>query len=299
MKRLTLTLSLGLLLGATAFAGSGTSGGGARIESMFRVRAYELISKVGRSPGAESLCSSAAMREALETSTVRVVDTLMDGDTTVDRALDAWTVPGDIQLKTASWEKYAVGDRAPEDKSLDGLIIHEVYRATGTCDDNRFVISQKVIDLIYSNALQPRTSQMLTFKYKGTISTSYSKQGGIHRTKMVMCDAPISEASLNDDINCLEFLEYGDGYSKGKGNVWHGKLEKNIDSQPQTEFAIYFPGIEAETPEFGFDLPTSHKDKIKTLYGMASVSKPFYLMVDEDTGSISYGLNPERLVTLP
>lgn len=145
-------LGLSAILGSVApicfAAGNEGSGGGAQIESAFRIRAYELISRIAATPAADALCPASTMQDALEGTKIRVVDQLVDPQThqpITNQKLDAWTTSGEMQLKQASWARFLNFPILVSGKSVDVLILHEVYRATaGKCDDNNFKISDKI-----------------------------------------------------------------------------------------------------------------------------------------------------------
>ena len=141
-------------LGMPSFAQSGASGGGAEIESAFRLRGTELIRAITGNPVAEAKCSTQVMQASLEKSKIRIVDVLVNTDTGLKithQKLDAWTKVGDIQLLSESWEKFFTERRLQNGKSVDALILHEIYRSTGICDDESFKISANVMQLLNLN----------------------------------------------------------------------------------------------------------------------------------------------------
>ena len=86
---------------ARSDAGNSVGGGGAQIESAFRLRAGELIQKITKQSQANSICSADLLEKTLSSTKVRVVPHLVDPYTKkaiTGQKLDAWTVPGDIQL---------------------------------------------------------------------------------------------------------------------------------------------------------------------------------------------------------
>jgi hypothetical protein len=155
---------------ASAGEGGGTSvgGGGAQIEASFRLKAYGLIQRIGEKADANALCSAQVMRAALDQTKISVVPKLIDPATgkPIALILDAWTVPNHIQLLQESWQNmigvYSHPFRLKE--SVEVLILHEIYRSTGTCDDDRFTISQKAYSLISGQA-RSNYSEAFTFSY--------------------------------------------------------------------------------------------------------------------------------------
>lgn len=135
-----------------AFAGNEGSGGGSEIESTFRLRASILIDEVAKSREADKLCSSENLRSSLDKTRIEIVEKLINPAThrPVSRSLDAWTSPGEIQLLRSSWVSYFDSSYIPSNgKSIDALILHEVYRATaGKCLDDRFVLTSRVLPLL-------------------------------------------------------------------------------------------------------------------------------------------------------
>jgi hypothetical protein len=142
-------------LNTMALTGGGDgSGGGGRIEALFRSRAYSMISKIAKTPEADSLCPAAIIRSSFEKTKIRIVTQLTNpatGKPIDEVGLDAWTVPGDMQLLGSSWSANFAGAYYT-DSGITTLILHEIYRSTGgICDDENFKISAAVADLIAFN----------------------------------------------------------------------------------------------------------------------------------------------------
>ncbi len=104
-----IVLIIFILTTQSSFANVGQNGGGgSRLESAFRLTAFELIHQISKNSVANSLCSAQTMRAGLDQSKINVVDILIDLDTghpTLDQHLDAWTRPGNIQLRLSAWIK--------------------------------------------------------------------------------------------------------------------------------------------------------------------------------------------------
>lgn len=158
-------------LARAADPGVGAGGGGAQIESAYRLRAYDLINKIGNVPAADSLCSSDVMLSALESTKIRVVDQLIDLDTNLrikDQKLDAWTTShlSDMQLLGNKWDSFLNGNVTKfNGRSIDVLALHEVYRATRTCNDEGFAISDKIPGLL---KMPTKYSRIFKFTYPST-----------------------------------------------------------------------------------------------------------------------------------
>jgi|GEM_PF-6375908 len=159
-------LVFGLTFASTANAGV-DGGGGAQIESAFRLRAYGLIAKIADNAQATQFCSATTLQNALDHAKIDIVRELLNPQTgrPITQILDAWTIPGDIQLLQRSWQNL-VGTNASGNtsKSVDQLILHEVYRATGSCDDEQFKISDRVFGYLSGDPIG-NYSEVFTFKY--------------------------------------------------------------------------------------------------------------------------------------
>lgn len=168
-----LILVILIMSGIHAFAGN-DGGGGSRIESAFRLTATELIEQISKNKGANTLCVSSIIQGGLNTSKIRVVDTLMDLNTgkAVTDHYDAWTRPGTIQLKRKVWFNYLKGsDRY--DSDIYALILHELYRTTKSCDDDTGALSTAVIRLLREpgqngGTLDSTYLKLFAFKYQAT-----------------------------------------------------------------------------------------------------------------------------------
>jgi len=154
LKNILLVLVSALPLLAHARGGE-SGGGGAQIESAFRIRARDLISQIDHNSAANALCSSQVLLAALDNTDIRVVDKLAGA--THDGSFDAWTVPGSagkpgkMQLLKSSWDGFVNNTSATfAGHSVDILILHEVYRATQSCNDERFVLSDQIPALLGS-----------------------------------------------------------------------------------------------------------------------------------------------------
>ncbi len=210
-----------LAVSMPAFAGSPGAkegGGGAQIEAAFRLRGYSMIADIADNPRANLMCPATLLRHALDHSTIKIVDQLVNPYTgkPVSPMLDAWTIPGYIQLKQSSWE-FLVSPFAPpyvHGRSVNMLILHELYRATGRCNDNNFRISERVIPLITNGGDISTYSESFTFKYLycRTYSTGphfYSlypnrQAGNCDNGSLAVCNKPINILKANGSIVCLD-----------------------------------------------------------------------------------------------
>lgn len=150
-----LTMFSGATLAQPRGGGSEGGGGGSRIESAFRVAALSLINEIAANAYANDLCPADLLRSRLNSARILVVGGLVDPhtghsvETGIDlntggqwrRHLDAWTVPGLIQLKASSWQ---MDLRPPRTQELETLILHEIYRLTDSCNDDTGALSVEV-----------------------------------------------------------------------------------------------------------------------------------------------------------
>ena len=149
LTTILMSISLTAMPGfAIAEVGGSNGGGGAQIESAFRLRANELIAKVAANPTANALCTATAMKEALLNTTIRVTKEIDDprGRCKADQLFDACSYPGDMQLKHDSWLRFFDETKTrPEDRSVEALILHEVYRVTRDCNDEGFRLTDEAL----------------------------------------------------------------------------------------------------------------------------------------------------------
>jgi hypothetical protein len=166
---LTTAFFYGVFMSATATAAGQNGGGGAQIDAAFRTTGYSLIARIGANPAANAYCDATTLQSALDKSNVRIVDRLVNPKTNepITENLDAWTIPGDIQLLKSSWSGFVgpnslIGEAR---RSIGALIIHEIYRATGVCNDDRFRITDRIFQLINGGELVHKNfSEGFTFK---------------------------------------------------------------------------------------------------------------------------------------
>lgn len=142
------TISFSSLVGGLAYAkntdgrtvvlaanGNSSGGGGSELEAKFRIDLVgELITKVRKHKSANLLCSADLLQETMNSTQVRFVDRLVDPTThqpLMDQKLDAYTVPGDIQLLLSSWTQFLTSGYRSSSRPVQALALHEVYRATG------------------------------------------------------------------------------------------------------------------------------------------------------------------------
>lgn len=146
MKIFKLTTVLVLLLSMTSSYAGNEGGGGSRLESAFRMTALSLIHQVEKNTDASQLCAADLIRDGLNSSSIKVVDVLLDnsGNPFKNQNLDAWTRPGLIQLRSPAWLQYLKTDGSL-DSSVGALILHELYRTTSSCDDDTGALSTIVI----------------------------------------------------------------------------------------------------------------------------------------------------------
>lgn len=209
---LTLAPTFGFAAGSGDGSGNSNGGGGAQIESFFRVRAYSLISKISLNSEANGFCDSSTLENALDNSEVRIVKQLSVDSESIKESkldpsnLDAWTKKGDIQLLKSSWSEFFKANSLIDrnNRSLDALIIHEIYRATGSCQDNHFKITDRVYQLINGEQiLRQKFSESYNFKYVYTLRIAIkSFLGDKHLMSfgIGICDAEIKAGTT---LNCF------------------------------------------------------------------------------------------------
>ncbi len=284
MKHFSLSILLIAALPFQAHAGR-ESGGGAQIEGAFRMRAYELINSISVSPKADTLCPADLMRSSLRATKVRVVDELIDpsnGKSLADQNLDAWTVPGDMQLLKPSWAKFLDPANAQTGKSVDVLILHETYRSTGgTCDDEGFKISDHILPLF----TQPTKYSQL-FALTGPQDPEFSNHN-TYRNHFTYCNADPVEGA---QIICAILYPIG-------------------ASQPQYEFHLVQGSVGAG--RHGSKIVWEHLSiamrpltaaefqQLLNLLAFASPTNPFYAVFDIQFGGWSYGFDLANLIKLP
>jgi hypothetical protein len=251
-------------------------GGGAQIESAFRLRGTELIAAIAQSPEADKLCSATVMKTGLDGSKIRVVDRLINpvtGKPIVGQDLDAWTTPGDMQLLLSSWDQFFDVDVSHTGKSVDTLILHEIYRTTVLCNDNNFKISENILKLLN---LSNKYSKTYTFSYPAMIS-------GIP-AKFAVCDHPLAAGPVT--VKCAYVGYYYDDrveIQAVKLNADSKEWDRDYDAQPEAEFDIKDHFLQGEGVE------------IQNLYKQASPDLPFIIVSDLQTGTGAYGLDPTHL----
>lgn len=271
LSRILGVLALALLANSSpALAGGADGGGGAQIESAFRLRAYDLISRVGATPTANAVCAASVMQDALDHTRIRVVRQLINPGThkpITDRDLDAWTVQGDMQL-LHSWARYLNDTATPASgQSIDVLILHEVYRATGgLCDDEYFKISQHIPELLK----QPTQYSMIM-----KLSYAESRAGG-HDGKdghWVSWQAWVAfEKADGGGIRAIVYEK-------------QGSVEELTVSGSSISFSSG---------------PLSRRDatRLKNLILATDSAHPLYIVYDMQQASISYGMDLAHLFTL-
>lgn len=285
MKRISLTILLAATLPLQANAGR-ESGGGAQIEGAFRMRAYELINSISLSPAANSLCPADLMRSSLRATKIRVVDELIDpssGKTLSSENLDAWTVPGDMQLLKSSWTKFLDPASPQIGKSVDVLILHETYRSTaGSCDDEGFKISDHILPLF---ALPTKYSQV--FALTGRQEPEFSNHN-TYRSHFTYCNsAPVQESQ----IICTILYPVGAYQSQYEFHLIQGDV-KGVGSGGN-------PLIREHLSIAMRPLTAAEFQQLLNLLAFATDSNPFYAVFDIQSGGWSYGFDLANLIRLP
>lgn len=277
--------------------------GGARLESVFRRQAYQLISDIGNRPAADAVCAAVVMKEALEGAEIDVVDTLIDKATGLPPEkpnLEAWTVPGHIQLLKEPWTRY-MANQSSIDEGVRILIAHEIYRATKICDDNTGQISQKLPDLLR----QPtRNSIIYRFDWFGRIPITSDESGLWMDREWVMDPKAVSDYRFSS-VACDTNLDFS---KTTRTFVAPPNKEATCVGIEQTGIlvvfkftsfrvydktsAVFWPwSLQVESRV----LQASEKVAIENSLRFASKDRPLFVVYDLDENGMAYGFGLSRL----
>jgi hypothetical protein len=181
-------------------------GGGSRLESAFRLTATSIIESVAKNASANDLCPSSNLTTGLNSSKIMVVDRLTNlntGKSIDENQLDAWTRPGNIQLRQAAWMTYLTeDDRLPP--SVYALVLHELYRTT-SCDDDTGTLSTAVVKMM-STAPEDQAKKLkklYAMKYivpNPTGVSSFKKTYVMHNT---LCESSINILTAPAGVRCI------------------------------------------------------------------------------------------------
>lgn len=252
----TLVGLLLVTLAVNADVGIKEGGGGAHIESQFRIRARELVNAATALESANLLCPSAALKTAL-TSSIRVVKEVSDpkGRCKSTQELDACTYPGDIQLKQATWERlFSQPQTKIGSRGLDALILHEMYRAAKGCDDDNFAITDKVFPQIEST---PATFAPPIYSWRSCFATIQmrEKDGQEKSEEYTLEDTEISWMDGAKRYQ-IDFREYDDAKGRRLGIVTQA-MSQRVGDDPKrytnNDSGIYFEIAEGEVISEAFE----------------------------------------------
>ncbi|MGZ6468719.1 MAG: hypothetical protein ACXWQJ_15575 [Bdellovibrionota bacterium] len=298
--------------------GPSGSGGGALIEAAFRLRAGQLIAKIATSPEANQLCSADLMAGSFQKTKIRVVDELIDpstGKAPVDTNLDAWTIPGDMQLKK-EWQEFFRHSEAREGRSLDILILHEIYRTTKTCNDDQFAISEKIPPLF---ALPSSSTQVyrLTTKISPDNFTIYAYKkkssaldGGdsYYSSDFAVCNLSISDKknigktitclvlANNNDTHNMDNISFAVGTSLVQGKLTRYRKTIAKENYKLEDIDVSFQENIPQPP--GDSFRYSGRETLMNMLTQVSAEHPLYLVYDTESDAWSYGLNLAKLKPL-
>lgn len=288
LKNITGLMALLLVVPALSHARGGDgSGGGAQIESAFRTRAAGLIDRISRSSAADALCSANTLQATLDSARIDIVDQLIDPQThrQVTRPnLDAWTTPGYIQLLKGPWTHYVDPAAIVTGRSVDVLILHELFRATGgACLDDNFVNTDRIFPLLAQ--LQAKYSKTFQFSCNATAQLSGYNQnhGSTYYSTAIFCD---QVPENGQPVSCM-FLEYYGGFSESPRDM--GVVQAPFTSDPLNFAKAATLDLKSKT------LTESQLSAISTLLQFISPSQPFYVVIDTQTGTWFYGLDKSNL----
>ena len=324
-------MSLLILMAFPAFVlaqeGPNVGGGGGHLDADFRLRAQNLIAMIARIPDANSLCSASTMDKEFGNTVTRIVDKLIDPVTQLtpqeidpnNSDLDAWTVPGDLQLQKpglmqllkSSWTGLFDPKVKHAGRAVDVLILHEIYRSTKNCNDDKYKISDKIFLLlshpsIYSKVFAfteesaaGRRLYVSIFKRNAKSKRAEDAESG--EVQKSVCSLKPASNNVGKSIACLFVREdnslflvqgrlarYLFVHTAGHrgGDAWD---EDDIDIE-QTE-SLPQP-LSGEL--FGRDLQI-----ILNMFKTISPEQPLYLVFDGESGTWSFGPNIARLNPFP
>lgn len=291
----TLALILWLASVGTAFgvqedpahrgSGDGTRGGGAQLEAAFRLRATELIQSVSNSTEAAQLCPAEALRTGLDATQILIVDELTDPETgkpIAGRKLDAWANPGQLQLLRSAWTAYLDPFQSNPAKSVDALILHELYRTTsGHCNDDDFRLSRQAMGYL---RLPSKFAQI--FAFMGTQPAVRLLNTDMEQTHYTYCDVT---PDLGATLTCA-FL-------------WPRSIQ-----QPELDLRIVRGTVEVIggdpvlREKFSLNVrPLSREEsrQLLNLLAFVAAERPFYLVFDLQFARWAYGYDLQNLINLP
>lgn len=169
MKTLKYLIFAMAVITSAAHAGR-EGGGGSQIETVFRLRAVGIIDRIKGQQDADKLCSAKTLRAALDKTKVRLREKIIDkrGNCSKQELLEACTYKHDIQLLEVKWATHLSPAATPETReSVDAFILHELYRATGSCNDDNYVLTMQAVPLLKGNAAADALSCPAGHEYYG------------------------------------------------------------------------------------------------------------------------------------
>ncbi len=301
MKNLFLVL---VLISSVSYGSQGR-GGGSRVAGAFRLRAYEIIKRISLNPNAEMLCASSVMIQALGNSEVRVVPDLIDLVTKLSvndprlkkpsEFLDAWSMPGDIQLLN-TWKDFVDAEKSKEGDSVDLLVLHEIYRSTGNvCLDERNLRSTQVISLL---SVPLRHSKIYKFNHLVQDVRTIAR-GSLRPQSRQVCDLELKSINVGKVATCLylatEMYFTGSGLSQETHYFVRVVMGKYKIENENHWFYVDELKFKALDQLYGSS-PLSNADhqSIGNLLNYFSEA-PFYLVLDMDSGTAALGYNLQNL----
>lgn len=251
-------------------AGSNSGGGaGSSIEAKFRLRADRLIQMIADHRGADSICSAELLQKGIEQAKITAVHKIVDpkGLCSEDFGHEACTYPGAIQLAKAKWE-VLLSDRGTteEKRSTDLLILHELYRAAGSCHDDNFKLSFKTLKWINfendskipfgearfqfgANKGQCPSGSIYSRKTKSCLFQGHCSSGlAVNPEKPAQCIDPSSGGFIHNqdcaagyvltELGCLPQEMYCQG--KGLSATLGACIEKIAECPPGSSYSVFF-----------------------------------------------------------
>jgi len=281
MKKIILAVCLANPLATIAYSGHDQGGGGSRVESAFRLSAADLIKAISNNKRAQSFCPADLLTKSLNGAKILVVDTLTDLNTgkTVDTQLDAWSRLGSIQLRKAAWEKYLTSENRL-DNSVSALVLHELYRSTGACDDDNGSLSTTVVKLLQPSKADTSQKYIKLFALKAPVADmpvppSYH-QGKIHHA---FCEKSLSMRSAPAGVVCTFSITY----SSPDASTLYGMLVVRTTGDATNPYKILIQW--GGTP---FEFLEKNSDYI-------NADTPLYIAFQMSTADYFYGMDLDHM----
>lgn len=287
----------GILFFSTHLAsanGVGAGGGGSRISTGFRLNADDLISEISENAAANRLCPSATMKKALDRSKIDVVDVLIDlntGKPVTNIRLDAWSRPGNVELRRTSWSG-ALQEDGRLDPGVNPLILHELYRTTGTCDDDTGALSSRVATLLKRPSDVTAVYSFTSPEKDLSISVSDGPTDASSTTLLVdagACERPLREVNKSRKVVCM--IASANGHNSAG---WYSAyfVIGLADGTSAGDGKLLLDPVLVHSSQ---DFTVEH---LITFLKLVTPSRPYYISIDPNYGDAYGGTELSSLVPL-